>query len=282
MDEVKHIFQLPNYPLRFFFAALRVPFPNKLQSIYTTSDKILVAAGQKKQEWNKTSNRRFAPILMVNFSLFIEKITFMATQIVKHSILSYQTYTDTALLSLMKESDQRAFTELYTRHWEQMATYVLRVIRSDAEAQDIVQEVFISLWKRRETLDIPGPLAAYLLRSVRNLALRYIEKNITKNNFLKGFSRHLSGFDFSEVDPLEARELEAKIDHAVQSLPPKMREIFLLSRMENLSYRDIAERLGIADTTVKKQVSNALKSIRRDIGGFTATSLIYMLLYWKQ
>jgi RNA polymerase sigma-70 factor (ECF subfamily) len=80
-----------------------------------------------------------------------------------------------------------------------------------------------------------------------------------------------------EVNKLELYELEARVNKAIDALPSKMREVYLLSRMENLSYRDISRQLGIAETTVKKQVSNALKSIKTEIGGLSATALLFLV-----
>jgi RNA polymerase sigma-70 factor (ECF subfamily) len=138
--------------------------------------------------------------------------------------------------------------------------------------------VFVSIWKRRKELDIKGTVIAYLLRSARNLSIRAIEKNNTRQRFIESLSeytRHLE--QLPEVNKLELYELEARVNKAIDALPSKMREVYLLSRMENLSYRDISRQLGIAETTVKKQVSNALKSIKTEIGGLSATALLFLV-----
>ncbi|MHA4806965.1 RNA polymerase sigma factor [Flavitalea flava] len=185
--------------------------------------------------------------------------------------------TDEQLLLLLRQGEEGAFTEIYGRYWEQMALYVLKVIRSEDEARDIVQEVFVSIWRRRADLVIKGPLIAYLLKSVRNLSLRFIERNLNRNQFLATLTDHLQlGNDLPAVNLIEFRQLEERVDRAIAALPPKMREIYRLSRQENLSYREIAQKLGIAETTVKKQVSNALKSIKNDVGGLSATAALYV------
>ena len=189
----------------------------------------------------------------------------------------YSSYTDEQLLALLKGGDEAAFTELYDRHWERMSAYVLKVIQSPDDAKDIVQEVFVSIWKRREEIIVSGPLIAYLLKSVRNLSIRYIERNITQHRFLDRLTEHTRQLDLTAVNSIELDELEKAVDAAIAKLPPKMQEVYRLSRYENLSYRDIATRLGIAETTVKKQVSNALKNIRSELGGLSATAIIYQL-----
>jgi len=186
----------------------------------------------------------------------------------------YHLLTDERLLQLLRSSDEAAFNELYDRYWEKMSLQGLKVIRSVEDARDIVQEVFVSLWKRREELDIHGSLAAYLLKSVRNLSIRHIEKNITKQDFLLSLSAYFQQPIAASDSQVELRELETRIAGAVSKLPHKMQEVYLLSRHENLSYKEIARQLGIAETTVKKQVSNALKVIRAEVDTLPVALLI--------
>ena len=182
--------------------------------------------------------------------------------------------TDHEMLTLLRAGESQAFSEIYERYWESLSLYTLKVIQSKEDALDIVQEVFVSVWKRRAELNIEVSLSAYLFKCVRNLSVKYIEKNITKRNFLSSLSLSLKESELTSIDALELKELEIKIDNAVAKLPPKMREIYLLSRQENLSYRQIAEQLEIAETTVKKQVSNALKILRLEVSTLTPTGLL--------
>lgn len=186
----------------------------------------------------------------------------------------YACKTDEELLELLKKSDEGAFTELFDRYWERIAVYVSKVIKGQDDAQDIVQEIFISIWRRRGDISLKSTLLAYLLRSARNLSIRYIERNINQEDLIKSLSEQVQSMDLSAISVLELQELESKVDEAIGKLPEKMRQVYLLSRHENLSYREIASQLGIAETTVKKQVSNALKHIRLEIEGLSATSLV--------
>ncbi|HRP56567.1 RNA polymerase sigma-70 factor [Agriterribacter sp.] len=186
----------------------------------------------------------------------------------------YQHLTDEQLLHLLREDDKQAFAEIYERYWESMSLYVLRITRSPEDACDIVQDVFVSIWKRRDDLNISGNLKAYLLKSVRNLSIRYIEKNIRKKRFLASLSLYWKNAPAFATDALELRELESRLTRVVAQLPPKMQQVFVLSRHENLSYKEIAQRLEITETTVKKQVSNALKLIRTEVRSADIIALI--------
>lgn len=174
----------------------------------------------------------------------------------------YQQLTDADLVQLLRNSDATAFAEIYRRHWERLSLQVLKIIDSKEDARDIVQEVFVSIWKRRMEIELKGPLIVYLLKSVRNAAIRYIEKNITRNNYLQTLTEVANGSSADPAGYCELRDLELRVEQAVASLPPKMQEVFLLSRHEKMSYKEIADHLGIAENTVRKQLSNALKSLR--------------------
>ncbi|QES90227.1 RNA polymerase sigma factor [Rhizosphaericola mali] len=190
----------------------------------------------------------------------------------------YASYNDTQLLSFIKSGNAEAFKEIYERYWERMADYVIKVIKNETEAQDIVQEIFISIWKRREIIEIKGELLAYLLKSARNLSLRYIEKNLNKQSFYQSLNNHLNDFQFTNFTALELKELEEQINNAIEALPAKMQEIFKLSRFENLSYKEISERLNIADTTVKKQISNAIKIIKKDVDNNQSDKIVLFII----
>ncbi|MCC6289923.1 MAG: RNA polymerase sigma-70 factor [Chitinophagaceae bacterium] len=177
----------------------------------------------------------------------------------------YQKLSENELLNLLHNDDEAAFSEIYDRYWEKMTMHVLKVIHSPEDAGDIVQEVFVSIWRRRSELLITGALGAYLMKSARNLAIRHLEKNISSRNFLSTLSYALEHNNIHTQQEIESEDMEDKIAQVVSKLPPKMRSVFVLSRDEQLSYKEIANQMGIAETTVKKQVSNAIKIIRRSV-----------------
>lgn len=191
---------------------------------------------------------------------------------------AYSTYTDEQLLSLLRNDDEAAFTTLYRRYLPQLSLRVWKIIRVEEDARDIVQEVFMSIWRRRRELDIQGSFPAYLGKSVRNLSIRYIQHNINRSDFLAALgeaTRHLSALPATHS--LEVKQLQEQLAAAVAGLPPKMQQVYLLSRQHQLSHKEIGRRLGIAETTVKKQISNALKLICKK-GDFSITLLMLAFL----
>jgi RNA polymerase sigma-19 factor, ECF subfamily len=190
----------------------------------------------------------------------------------------YKLLTDDDLLKLMREGDKAAFAQIYERYWEPMFLYSAKVIRSRDDAGDILQEVFISLWKRREELTLTSQLAPYLFRCVRNLSIKYIQKNVLREDFLETLTAACSNLGQEHRPPFELKELETQINQAVSKLPAKMQEVYLLSRRDHCTNKEIAARLGIAETTVKKQMSNALKVIRTNVNHGTVSAFIAFIV----
>ena len=169
---------------------------------------------------------------------------------------------DDRLLTLLRDDDKQAFDLIYNRYWEQLFVYVAKVITDRDNAKDIVQEIFVSLWFRRMNLSDIDSLQAYLFTAARYKGLTYIKDNIHKNKYLVSLKQFFNEECDSVSQQIEANELSLLIDDEIATLPPKMREVFILSRKENLSHKLISEKLMISDKTVKKQINNVLKHLR--------------------
>ena len=189
--------------------------------------------------------------------------------------------SDGDLLQRMADDDQAAFTSLYRRHWEAMFVTTVRVIGNKEDAEDIIQEVFAALWNRRRSLAITGPLTGYLQASVKYKAINYIEKNITRRHYLETLSQVAeAGVSVSPEVLLRVKEVQQLMQTVIANMPPKMREVYQLSRQHQLSHREIATRLGISEETVKKHIQNALQLLRSAMGKAPASipALLFYLL----
>lgn len=184
----------------------------------------------------------------------------------------YQIYTDAELFLLVKEGDNTAFSEIYDRYWELLFRHAKRMTRDDGVAQDIVQDVFISLWDKIEETDMKFSLSSYLYTSVRNKILNLIEHNKVRNNYLQSMTLFIPQGENLTDHRVRDRMLKEKIEQEVLLLPVKMKQVFEMSRKQNMSYKEIAETLNLSDKTVKKQINNALKILR-----FKLTSLLLLL-----
>lgn len=180
----------------------------------------------------------------------------------------YNLLSDAVLSSLLKEGDREAFTEIYERYKYILHAHALNKIRDREEARDVIQEVFIYLWDKREVIYINNNLSGYLYKAVRNAILNKITHKQVQGKYLDSM-KSFSIKDNIETDyRIRERQLTDFIEGEIARLPSKMREIFELSRKAHLSHHEIAEKLNISDQTVSKQVTNALKILRVKLGIF--------------
>ncbi|SOD18292.1 RNA polymerase sigma-70 factor [Pedobacter xixiisoli] len=186
-----------------------------------------------------------------------------------------QLYSDQILLDMLKLDKRQAFDAIYNKYWEGIYLYIAKIIKDEEVAQDLLQEIFVSFWLRCEELEIES-LKAYLFTAARYSSLTYIKQNIKKNNYEESMSEFFSQHDHSLEQNIDAKELANFIDDQLQHLPEKMREIYVLSRKELLSHKEISERLSISDKTVKKQIGNALKIFRLRLSDLY---ILILLLY---
>lgn len=187
----------------------------------------------------------------------------------------YRTYSDETLLDLLKQHDQQAFTEIYNRYWGFVYTHVYKMLQDDEETKDSIQEIFSKLWLKADQIKSNQNLAGLLFRSSRNHVLNLIEKNQVRRNYIQSLVNFVNTVDPNTVDLVDEKQLQLIIDREISNLPPKMREIFELSRKEELSHQEIAEKLNISYQTVKKQVQNALKIIKPKINHFGLILFFY-------
>ncbi|WP_081167616.1 RNA polymerase sigma factor [Niastella populi] len=172
---------------------------------------------------------------------------------------NYPIHTDDQLLKRLYQNDEGAFAEIYNRYWKPLYTSAHNILQVREAAQDAVQEVFISLWKRRQDLQV-DVLQSYLHQAVRFQVFKAVRAGKTDQDFFNRLS--LISKDILIEDPVLFKELESIYQQLIQSLPPDEQEIFLLHRDGGLTYKQIAEQKNISVKTVEKKMSRALKEIR--------------------
>jgi RNA polymerase sigma-70 factor (ECF subfamily) len=190
-------------------------------------------------------------------------------------------YGDEELLQQMSNNNRHAFTILYRRYWEDLFITAAKALRSKEEAADVVQEVFLSLWKRRNEINIQSSLGAYLHTSVRYTCIHYIEKNIHRRDYLDLLGD--VAINTSSLDPENAfqiKHMEETINKTVSKMPAKMQEVYKLSRQQHMSHKEIADSMSISVETVKKHIQHALNLIRTHLPSDTyilATAIFFYL-----
>ena len=185
-------------------------------------------------------------------------------------------YTDEEILDLLRNDTENAIDILFRKYYSFLCKSVYKILPDTNLVEDLSQEVFYELWRKRKQLQIKTSLKAYLRRAAMNKALNFIRDQKIK-------------FDDEEKQPqlasktpsinqkMEAAELQVIIDRAIDQLPERCRMVFVLSRFEEMSYSEIAQQLNISVKTVENQISKALKLLRISLGDYL--NLIFILLY---
>lgn len=192
-------------------------------------------------------------------------------------ITIYRNLSDAELTLLLKEGDEVAFTEIYTRHWKLIYTHVYKMLRDEDEAKDVVQEVFGNLWIKAASIKNNLNIAGLLYTAARNKVFDLIEKNKVRSDYIGEIANFMSDHSTEKIDTIDEKRILEILEREIQTLPPKMKAIFELSRKENLSHKEIAVRLRISEQTVKKQVQNALKVIKPKLNDM-GLSIAFLLL----
>jgi len=193
------------------------------------------------------------------------------------SVRPFDAFSDVEVLELFRHGDKVAYEEIYRRYWSVLYLFCGKVLKDEDEAKDIVQEVFISLLDKGADLQIKVSLSVYLYASARYKVLDRIKHKQVKDNYL------ISLKDYAETDgiitdaKLIEKEFVFQVEKAIQELPEKMRQVFEMSRNENLSHKEIAKKLNISDKTVKRQVSNAIKILKVKLGDLAVLVLLMKL-----
>ena len=149
------------------------------------------------------------------------------------------------------------------------------MLRDATFAEDLVQEVFMKVWEKRETLEINEAMQAYLYRSCYNAALNFL-KTQKQSTDIDTLEIPLAGGETAEKT-LNLQETEARIQKAIDALPPKTKMVFTLSRFEELSYKEIAERLDISLKSVEKHMGIALQRLRENLKEYLVAVFLFLL-----
>jgi RNA polymerase sigma-70 factor (ECF subfamily) len=154
------------------------------------------------------------------------------------------------------------FDALFRSEYKGMVLFAIRYVKDEESAKEIVQEAFISLWEKRETIDPGRPVKSYLSTSVRNRCLNFLRDNKRFDGTLLSLEGLFPDPPSEDNSVMELKELGAQIKSAIAELPEKCREVFELNRFEQMKYQQIADHLQISVKTVETQMSKALSHLR--------------------
>jgi RNA polymerase sigma-70 factor (ECF subfamily) len=187
---------------------------------------------------------------------------------------------DFTLLAGIAKGDSQCFKLLFDRYHGRLYALSFHMLRDSEKAKDTVQEVFIKVWNSREKIAVTSSLEAYLKRAVINATLNVIESN-KRHTFMSILNPStVTQLDQQRNTSLDdAAELQHSIDQAILKLPARTRAVFVLVRMEQMSYDEVSESLNISNKAVEKEMMKALRLLREQLRHFLTVSVIPTLAF---
>lgn len=182
------------------------------------------------------------------------------------------TTTDEILLQNLEASDEMAFREIYTRYWERLFFTALKRVKAKEDAEEIVQNVFVSLWERRFSATIIENLEAYLNTAIKYKVISHIEKLMRSSRTLNEL--HVSAEDNSTQESLALQDLNEAIQRVLNTLPLKTKQIFTLSRYQRWSVKEIALGMSMSEKAVEYHITQSLKLLKVKLRNFTLLLLL--------
>ena len=178
------------------------------------------------------------------------------------------------LIYRLQKGDEKAFESLYNLYWEKLIATAYHRVGSLETAKELVQDIFTNLWRRREHLEVRTTFAAYIQTAMKYAILDHIRSLKVKDKYVESIKNTQTDSDNATIELIAYHELDHFLEQEISKLPEKCQQIFRLSRVDQLSTREIAEQLHISPKTVENQISKALKVLRSSIQEFTTCLLL--------
>ncbi|GAA4822239.1 RNA polymerase sigma-70 factor [Algivirga pacifica] len=196
---------------------------------------------------------------------------------------SYDSLDDIALIEYVRGGDVKAWEFIFKKHYVALLNYVSGKYWDSLDreaAEDLTNEVFAKFWEKRETLEIRSSVKGYLYMMARNHTLNYLKREAYIRDYNNNEGKTKEWHKNETEDAYHFSELEKKLYEAIDDLPEERKEIFRLSRFEDLTYKEIAETLGVSARNVHYQIGLALKELREKLKGYADPQYLKAVALW--
>ena len=173
-------------------------------------------------------------------------------------------HTEKELLEKLRAGDPFAFEVLFYKYRGKIKGFASRIVPTQIDPEEIVQEVFVRVWLKKETIEPNKNFQSFLFSMAKNLVLDHLKSAVNRKLYLVGEHFQHDIITEEDVEITSWVEAEEKMTILIQQIPERRREIFCLSRFEGLTYKQIAEKLNISENTVDSQIRNALTFLRKE------------------
>jgi len=194
----------------------------------------------------------------------------------------YDSHSDEQLLSLLKDGDKGAFTEIYNRYWEKLFFVAGRKLEDLPLAEELVQDIFADLWNRRSSLELTSALGAYLAAAGKYKVIDARRRRFREKQYRQGSPDGTEQSDHFTQHYLDFEALKEQLARLVPQLPERCRLTFQLSREEGLSHEEIAKVMNISEKAVERNLTRALRTLRLGLRQLFNLLAALLLLWFRR
>ena len=187
--------------------------------------------------------------------------------------------TESNFSSKINNGDIKAFEDVFKSHYTKLTIFANKFLNDINISEEIVSESLTYLWEKRESIVFSSSVTGYLYKMVRNRSMNYLKHQKIENEYVSYLIRNklIDELPEHDVDPFQEKEMAQQIRIAIDSLPERCRQVFIMSRFEYLKNKEIAERLNISPNTVERQITIALDKLRRSLEFMLSSVLLWIL-----
>jgi len=181
----------------------------------------------------------------------------------------------------LKKGDILAYDQIYHMYSHKLYSFVFRILKDEADSEDIIQEVFIKIWELREKLDDHKLLNSLIFTIAYNNSISLIRKKISSSKYREHL-RNASVIQFQDnsFSDIEFDELNRHVERLIESLPERQKRVYLSHREKGLTYPEIAEEMGISRNTVENHMVKTLKYLRQNLKNFLEVTRFFLCLFF--
>jgi RNA polymerase sigma-70 factor (family 1) len=180
------------------------------------------------------------------------------------------------LAEALQKGDEVVFEKIFKDYYERLCNYANTMMNDMDEAEEMVQSTFLTLWEKRENIDIHTSVKSYLYQAVHNQSLNRIKHYQVRRAHNEHLKYHSDVLTDDSSQHVLGEELEQQINAAIESLPPQCQTVFRLSRFENLTYAEISEQLNISVKTIENHMGKALRILRERLRDYLPVLLWFL------
>lgn len=188
-------------------------------------------------------------------------------------------HSEDEIIRRLRKGETSAFDELYSIYSRNVYRFAYSFLKSRQDSEEIIQEVFLKVWKNRKTIDGYFSFKSFLFTITYNVIIDEFRKRLKDNKYREFLAARADHLSMDTERTIEYQELNKRYAAAVEQLPESRRMIYKLHRDEGLSYRDIAAKLEISPRTVENQISQALKYLRSALGPETLSAILFCFMF---